>query len=138
MAVADGHPTGAQAGGVRRALTHVAIRLGVLGVGAVVLANVHIPYRPATLCALRALTGVPCPICGTTTAMVELGHLQVLQGLAANPFTVVAIGLVVFSPGLPIGRLWDTKLNNTSRALLCVALLTAAELWQLVRFGLLP
>lgn len=110
----------------------------MLGVAAVVLANPQLPWRPPTLCLLRAASVIPCPLYGTTTAAVHLGRFDVVAALAANPFTVTALALVATAPLTGVGRWWDTALGNRPRALLCVALCGAAELWQLFRFGLPP
>ena len=90
----------------------------------------HLPGRPSTLCALRALTGVPCPFCGGTTAGVRLGHADVLGALRASPLAVVgAIGFALEPLGLPsLGRYRWVVIGLVG---------LASELWQLSRFGLL-
>lgn len=123
---------------MRVSLRRTAVRIGVLAAVAVGLANLHLPWRPETLCALRQWTGLPCPLCGTTTAAVHVGHLDIVGGLAANPFTVIVIGLIATSPLTGVGRWWDERLTNRRRAVICVALFAVAELWQLHRFGLVP
>ena len=125
-------------GALRDALRRVGIRVGALSLLALVLANLRLPWRPSTLCPMRTWLGVPCPLCGTTTAAVHLGHLDVVAALAANPVTLVVIGLAVTAPLTGAGRLWDETLTNKTRPVLCVALLVVAEVWQLHRFGLLP
>lgn len=99
----------------------------------IAVATVHIPGRPATFCVLRAVTGIPCPFCGGTTAAVHLGHGDFTGALAASPLAVAmiaAIPFVGFSPRLRSHRrLW--------RAVIATALVLA-ELWQLGRFGFLP
>lgn len=125
-------------GSLADALRRTGVRLGVLGVLAVVLANLDLPWRPPTLCLLRQMTGVPCPLCGTTTAAVHVGNLDVVGALAANPFVLLFVGLVATSPLTAALRWWEEKLTNRSRVLVAVALLAAAEAWQLHRYGLLP
>jgi Protein of unknown function (DUF2752) len=49
-----------------------------------------VPGYPGVTCPLRALTGVPCPFCGTTTSLRELTQFDVLGSLAANPVGVLA------------------------------------------------
>ena len=95
-----------------------------------VLAAVHLSGRPSTVCGLRALTGVPCPLCGGTTAGVRLGHGDVLGALRASPVAVLgAVGFALEPLGLPsLGRYRWLFVN-------LVAL--GAELWQLARFGFL-
>lgn len=112
--------------------------MGVLGAVALVLANLQLPWRPTTLCALRGTIGIPCPLCGTTTAAVHIGQLDLLGALAANPFTVTIIALIATAPLTGIDRWWDTSLRSRPRALICIALFVAAEVWQLFRVDLLP
>lgn len=44
-------------------------------------------------CPLRALTGIPCPGCGTTHALLALGHGEVRAALWASP--LAALGLLL-------------------------------------------
>jgi hypothetical protein len=46
----------------------------------------------ATACALKTVTGVPCPTCGGTRAATHLAHGDVLAATAANP--LVSLGLM--------------------------------------------
>ena len=52
-----------------------------------------IPFSP-TLCPLRATTGVPCPLCGMTRAVVAAVRGHVGQSLAFNPAGIVLVVLV--------------------------------------------
>lgn len=107
-------------------LALVAVRLGALGGGAAALGTVHVP-RPQTLCPTRALTGVPCPICGTTTALVRLGRLDPLGALAANPVTLTALVALLVAPALVRRVSWQPLLAATA----------VAEAWQLARFDVI-
>lgn len=114
-------------------------RFAVMGAGAALLAAVRIPGRPHTVCLLRLTTGIPCPLCGGTTAAVRVGQGHLLAALAASPLAVFgAIALVL--AGTPPGRravgAWRGR-SATVRVLLGTAVLTGAELWQLARFGLI-
>jgi hypothetical protein len=60
------------------------------------------PLAPA--CPFRALTGIPCPTCGTTHAAVALLHGHLTAALAANPLATVAG--VVFMVGGLLAPLW--------------------------------
>lgn len=117
-------------------LLRTVARLAGLGAVAVFLADLHLPWRPRTLCLLREFTGIPCPFCGTTTAAVHAGHLDVVGALAANPFAVMIVAIIATAPLTGALRCWDA-LSGRGRVLFCVALLVASEMWQLFRFGLL-
>ncbi len=51
----------------------------------------------APACLFHALTGVPCPTCGATRALLALARLDVPAALAWNP--LVAVAAVVFLAG---------------------------------------
>lgn len=108
-------------------------RLAIAGAAALVLGAVKINRPPAlaTLCGLRALTGIPCPLCGSTTAFTRLGQGRVADALLANPFVLlVALGLVLAPTGL-FGWLGRASQRTTWSL---VAVLTATSWgWQLVR-----
>jgi Protein of unknown function (DUF2752) len=108
----------------------------MLAMAAVVVAlgAVHVRQRPSTLCTLRALTGVPCPFCGGTTAAVDLGQGDPIAALRASPLAVVVIAV------LPVLGAVRARLRLPSRAARTAALaivLLGAEAWQLARFGFL-
>lgn len=117
-------------------LLRTAVRLAGLGAVAVFLANLHLPWRPSTLCILRQYTGIPCPFCGSTTAAVHAGHLDIVGAFAANPFVLVVTAIIATAPLTGAIRRWDA-LSGRGRVLICLALLFASEIWQLFRFGLL-
>jgi hypothetical protein len=110
-----------------------ALRAGVLLAAAVGLALLHLPWRPATVCLLRATTGIPCPLCGGTTAAVRVGRGDLLGGLRASPLAV--LGAIAFVAA-PMARL--RPLSSRSVWLVILSVAAAAELYQLGRFGLLP
>ena len=100
------------------------------------VARVHLPGRPATVCLLRAVTGVPCPFCGGTTAAVEVGSGNLLDAVRASPLAVAAAPVVVALPALR-DRLHDLRgrLPVWSGFAALGVVLAASELWQLHRFG---
>ncbi|MCW2542588.1 MAG: hypothetical protein JWM40_140 [Frankiales bacterium] len=108
----------------------VGTRVAGLALALLALGSLHLPGRPTSLCVLRGLTGVPCPLCGGTTAGVRLGHGDVLGALRASPLAVIgALGFALEPLGLPsLGRYRWVVVGLTA---------LAAELWQLQRFGFL-
>lgn len=101
---------------------------------AVLLASLRITYRPATLCTLRALTGVPCPFCGGTTAAVEIGRGQVLAALRTSPLAVLGAPVVA---ALPLLRPYLDRVPARWRRGGVLAAVAGSEVWQLARLGLL-
>ena len=63
-----------------------------LGAGAV---WPRLPVHPPLACPFRALTGLPCPLCGMTRAVVAAMHGHVLASLRFNPAGVLVIALAV-------------------------------------------
>jgi hypothetical protein len=122
-------------------------QLGVAGLGA---AGAAIAYQLALggeglwlPCPLRALTGVPCPLCGMTTAATHLASGDLGMALSANPFVLVLAGftlvMAVLMAARAIGWLgppaqWPASRRRQSYR---VAAVLAAASWafQLHRFG---
>ena len=83
----------------------LALLWGVVTVSTVVLRPFWLavaPLMPA--CPFRAITGVPCPTCGSTHAAVALMHGRLGAALAANPLATLA-GIAFLAGGL-IAPLW--------------------------------
>jgi hypothetical protein len=100
----------------------------------VVVGALHIPHRPTTLCLFRELTGLPCPFCGGTTAAVNLGHGDVPGALRASPLAVaLLVGWPLVGTVRP-PRWWRSPHVHWP---LIIAVLAFAEIWQLVRFGVI-
>ena len=55
-------------------------------------------------CVFRALTGIPCPTCGTTRAATAFLNGDLLSAFAANPLATAA-GLL-FVVGAPVAVVW--------------------------------
>ena len=108
----------------------VARRVAGLALALLALAAIHPPGRPSSLCVLRSLSGIPCPLCGGTTAGVRLGQGDLLGALRASPLAVIgAVGFALEPVGLPtLGRYRWLVVSLTA---------LVAELWQLQRFGFL-
>lgn len=113
-------------------LRSAATRGVVLLAAAVGLALLHLPGRPRTVCLLRTVTGIPCPLCGGTTAAVHVGRGDLLGGMRASP--VAVLGALAFVAA-PLARL--PQLSGRALWLLIVTVAVAAEIYQLGRFGLL-
>lgn len=90
--------------------------LVVAGAGA--LLALTTPYWPllASLlppCPFRTLTGIPCPTCGSTRALLALARGHLLEALASNPLLTAGAGAipaalgfwaVLFALGKPLPR----------------------------------
>ena len=114
------------------AVTRSGYRLTVLVTVAVVLAQVHPKHRPATVCLLRGVTGIPCPFCGGTTAAVHAGRADLAAAVRSSPLAVFGAPVVAVWPLLSrqLGRL-----PRSAGLGALVAVLAGSELWQLHRFG---
>ena len=113
-------------------------RLALATVCSLGAAWVHENHDPGALCPLRRLTGVPCPLCGSTTVFMEAGAGHWTAALSANPFTVVAflVFLAVPIAGIDPAQSW-VALPAWRRNLLLGLVLALSWLWQLHRFGFL-
>ncbi|MGH3344289.1 MAG: DUF2752 domain-containing protein [Carbonactinosporaceae bacterium] len=112
------------------------LRAGAFTVAAAGAARLHAAVDPGVLCPLRRLTGIPCPLCGSTTVFLELGSGDIRGALAANPVTALAAAALTFAP-LGAGRWWWDAPPRW-RGCLVGGALTSAWCWQLGRFDLLP
>jgi Protein of unknown function (DUF2752) len=94
-------------------------------------------------CPLRSLTGIPCPLCGMTTAATGLASGDLVAALAANPFVLLLAGFTLVMAVLMAARAlgwapraaqWPTSRRRQSYWV--VGLLAAASwVFQLYRFG---
>ena len=73
--------------------------------GAMLAAGLSLPVlpgHPSLHCPLRALTGLPCPLCGLSTSVEDTVRLHLGDALAANPLGVLlvlaAFALLVVRP----------------------------------------
>lgn len=112
----------------------VATRYLAIAALAVVLAALHLQHRPTSLCVFRAATGIPCPLCGGTTAAVDLGHGDLRAALAASPF---AVGLLSLGPLLSVRRPPAWWRVTRYRWLAVYGVLVVSEIWELHRFGII-
>lgn len=121
----------------RVATVHVArtvvLRSLTMAAAALVVAGLHV-RRPATLCLFRAVTGIPCPFCGGTTAAVHLGHADLRGAVAASP---LALLMFVAWPFVGVVRSPSWWHSRALRWSLIAVLLVSSEVWQLLRFGVI-
>ena len=69
--------------------------LRIMGAGMLGLAAIWpaLPVHPPLACPLRATTGIPCPFCGMTRAVVAAVHGDLAASLRYNPAGAVAVVL---------------------------------------------
>ncbi|HTR69616.1 MAG TPA: DUF2752 domain-containing protein [Mycobacteriales bacterium] len=112
----------------------VIVRYAGMAALALAVGALHLPRRPATLCLFREFTGLPCPLCGGTTAAVDLGHADPRAALAASPLAVAMFATVPLIGALAAPRWWQRR---SVRWIAIVSVLGVSEIWQLARFGII-
>jgi hypothetical protein len=71
----------------------------------------HARESSFSFCIMKQVSGIPCPSCGTTRAMVHLAQGDLAQSLALNPIgMVLAGGLLLF----PLWIAWDLSRKKES------------------------
>jgi hypothetical protein len=81
------------------------VRVGAAAMLGLAVAWPRLPVHPPFACPLRTLTGVPCPLCGMTRAVVAAMHGHVLDSLRFNPAGVlVALAAIALLAGLRVDR----------------------------------
>ena len=58
------------------------------------------PVDPVPPCPLRTLTGIPCPLCGSTRGVIAAVHGNIGHALALNP---ASIGVIVLALLIVLG-----------------------------------
>ena len=119
----------------RRARTSVD-RLALAAVCSLGAAWIHEHHDPGALCPLRRLTGIPCPMCGSTTVFMEAGAGHWTAALTANPMTVVVFFVFLAAPLALVDPVasW-ANLPARRRNIGLGVLLALSWIWQLHRFG---
>jgi hypothetical protein len=57
----------------------------------------HPRWEGVSLCPVKAATGVPCPTCGSTRAVMAAAHGDLVAAFAYNPFTtIIVFGVLVW------------------------------------------
>lgn len=113
----------------------VLIRAAALLALGAVAARLHALHDPGIVCPLRLLTGIPCPFCGSTTALMELGTGDVVTAVRVQPMTVLAAGVLVTAP-TGWYRGWR-YLPYRGKVALVLGALALSWLYQLVRLGVI-
>lgn len=55
----------------------------------------HLPVDAVPSCPLRTLTGIPCPLCGSTRGVIAAVHGHLGHALALNPASLGVLVLAV-------------------------------------------
>jgi len=92
---------------------------------------------PTPLCPLHAVTGLPCPTCGSTRAAIALVHGDLATALAWNPLmTLVMIGAalyVLYAAVVVIGKIprlrWTPPSRSESRGIRIGVILLISINW---------
>ena len=69
------------------------LRLAALGIVPAALVLTVMPVNPVPPCPLRTLTGIPCPLCGSTRGVIAAVHGHIGHALALNPASIVVLVL---------------------------------------------
>ncbi len=85
-----------------------------------------LPLHPQVACPLRVATGVPCPFCGITRAVVAAAHGHAGQSLAFNPGGIILLLVAVVALLRPA---WLARLQVPTWSLL--AIIGALWLWNI-------
>jgi membrane-associated PAP2 superfamily phosphatase len=84
------------------------VRAGAAGMIAIAAVYPALPVHPSVSCPLRAVTGIPCPFCGMTRAVIAAAHGHVGTSLAFNPGGMVVLALALVALFRPQ---WLTRLR---------------------------
>ena len=84
------------------------VRVAASGMVAIAAVWPVLPVHPPLACPLRSLTGVPCPFCGMTRAVVAAAHGHLGASLAFNPAGIFVLALAVVAIFRPA---WLTRLQ---------------------------
>ena len=107
----------------------------VVAVGAVA-AKLHSIQDPGVICPLRLLTGVPCPFCGSTSAVMALGTGDVVTAIRTQPLAMLGVAAVVTAPAGWFRARWEWTPYRRRVALLLGAV-AVSWIYQLFRLGVI-
>jgi len=102
------------------------LRVASGGMLAIAAAWPLLPVHTGVACPFRALTGVPCPLCGMTRAVVAAAHGHAGASLAFNPGGVVVLVLAVVAIVRPA---WVARLQLPAWSF--VAIVSALWVWNI-------
>jgi Protein of unknown function (DUF2752) len=109
--------------------------VGLAALGACGVAAVINPYRVEGVpCPFHALTGLWCPLCGSTRALHSLFHGDVAAAFARNPLLLLVLPLLTLSWAAWLSdsvggpRIWHLPYR---RSVLVVSLVVIAAFWVL-------
>ena len=101
------------------------LRVAAAGLVGVAAAWPVLPHPPIA-CPLRALTGIPCPLCGMTRACVAAVHGHLGTSLAFNPAGVLVVLAAIVALVRPQ---WLTRVSAPAWAILVAV--GALWLWNI-------
>lgn len=125
----------------RAASFQVAGLAGVLSAGLLLAwTSLKLPF----ICPLRALTGIPCPLCGMTTGTVAFLRGNLAESIRVAPLSVLFVPAIVAALAFktkaliasPLRKVRSRPASRIGLALLAAALLSS-WIFQLVRFGVI-
>lgn len=117
---------------VARATTSVPAReVRLLGAAMLAVAAVRplVPIEFVPPCPLRAMTGIPCPMCGMTRGVTALVHGDLGDALFMSPGSLVAVALAIL-----LVVQWRTK-RLVMPVWLIAGLLGVLWMWQLFKYS---
>ena len=113
----------------------VLIRAALLVALGAITARLHAAHDPGVVCPLRLLTGIPCPFCGSTSAIMDLGTGDLVAAVRVQPMTVLAAGVLVTAP-TGWYRKWGF-VRYQHRVVLLLGAIALSWIYQMVRLGVI-
>ena len=113
----------------------VALVLVWAGLGAAAIGLSQLAHRQVHLCLFKRLTGVPCPTCGATRALMLLSAGRIAAAWQMNPglLSVMFLLLLALLARLCLGRAVKVRLGRVERrAAWAIAIALFALNWAYV------
>jgi len=60
--------------------------------------NLRYDTKSVGVCIIRAITGIPCPSCGSTRSVLAMVHGHVFDAVLINPFGIILSFLLLIVP----------------------------------------